>query len=250
MCGALTSRVLPRLHHTHLATGCSVVNHDSSRVGRTFGSSPGMLDMRRLLCTTALAGSGTHGRTVFAGAARLCPGSFHTCGGLNRLTFTTNSTTGTRDCFGRTTSGGTDTPRMGTGLNLYRLIGNGITTTRACLNGTANTGTTNRTLNGLCVGRNRCSETIGSFNSTGAGDTTRTRVLTGSCGGTGTALSTVGGPSTVASCLVTVINTHAGGTSLMDDDVGDTVTGSPSVTRGTTGSHRFTGCTSTVGWCG
>lgn len=255
ICGALTSRVLPRLHHSHLALGCRVVNGSSSRVTSLTSSGPGRLALRRLLCTTALAGSGNGGRMVCAGTARLFPGSCHTFGGLNGLTCRTNGVSGTRSCLGGTT-GVRTTPRIGVGLNLMTLTGNSGDTTRSCLNGTSNTGRLNRAVNGLCVTRNRCRETMGSFNSTGAGDTTLTRVLTGSCGGTGGALTNMRGPSTCASCLVTMLNTEAGGLSVLADDLGDTITGSSSLTGGTTASLRFTGCfigssfVGVVGWAG
>lgn len=77
ICSSLTRAVLPRLHHSHLATGVRVVNGSSSRVDTLTGDGPSRLGVRRVLCTTALAGGSTRGVTVCAGTSRLCPGYCH-----------------------------------------------------------------------------------------------------------------------------------------------------------------------------
>ncbi len=252
MCKRLTRRVLPRLHHTHLALGCRLVNHSSRRVLATVGRSTSILDIRRLLCTTALIRDTGRGAGVCGGAMGLCPGSCHTCGGLTRLTVGMNSCTTTGGCLGGTVGLGTSTTRIGAGLNVLTLVSKGMTSTRNCLMGNASTGTGRTTLNGLCVTRNRCRHTMDTFNSAGDGTTTLTRVVSRGCATTGGALGGIRAPSTCACCLGTVMNTHAGGTTVMTRGLMGTIHLSSDLHGGTIGSIRFGGFTSTLlglwGW--
>ncbi len=239
----LTANVLPRLHHSEVVVGCRAVNHSSRRLLRRTRSSTAILDLRRLLCATALISDTRTGRTLCGATTRGCPGSTQTCGGLTSLTVVSNSATATGSCLTGTVTISSDYTRTCTGGNLVRLVRNSTTTTRTSVTGTAALNSISCTRNILRLDGNGCTATTDLVGN-GDGATTLTRVLGGSCSSTTAALSGAAPGSNVASCLRTVITTEESGGCTTGSCLGRTLRLSPSLDSCTRGSLRL----SVIGW--